>query len=247
MKEKKQLFFATVDNENGYSKDEIKAIGKKIERIGKEANELEVKLIDIENQAEHGQIVVAKLKEIMNNAESDYGRIKSAAENDLEDLKLKTMKKFDSAANEKVKMVKKKKKKSSFFSRFRLHKKKKSEGSAKQSHHAEKKKSSSVKSSKTERLIEKRAKAMKKERKWSSKKKTADTDSQFLFTLKTNGLLIDDFNSAGFKNILGNRANTYQMAPSTTLVDFQTDTISGVKSGVLRIEFDKKNNGVGYS
>lgn len=248
IKEKKQLFFATVNNENDYSKDEIKAIEKKIERIGKEANVLEVKLVNIENQAEHSQIVVKKLKGIMNSAESDYARIKSLVENDLDDLKLKTMKKFNSAADEKVKM-KKKKKKSSFFSRFHWHKKKKSELSwserrkLKKSHKSVKLESPTEKSSSRVRLVEKRAKTMKKAKKQSAKNKAVAEDTQFLFTLKSNNLLIDDFNSAERKNILGNRSNTYQMAPSTTLIDFQTDTIEGVKSGVIRIEFDKKNKG----
>ncbi len=254
IKEKKKLFFMTVENEDDYSRDEIKAMEKKIERMDKEIKELEVKLINIENQARNSKKIVKKLKRVIKNAESGYRRIKSASENDLEDLKLKTMKEFITVEDGKVKEVKKKKR-FSFFSKFRLPRKEKSELHTIMKHKSKKSSETVKKKKETKKAVqhkqltkekEKIKKEAKKPKKMPRKKKIKAASPEPVpdkILLNADSILIDDFNAAEPTNKLGNRTNAYQMTPSTSMIDFQTDTIEGAESGVLRLEFDKKNKG----
>ncbi len=56
-------------------------------------------------------------------------------------------------------------------------------------------------------------------------------------------LVIDDFNSAITANNFNNKTNTYERDPSTAYINFVTDNVSGNDSGVLKLTFDKKNEG----
>ncbi len=59
-------------------------------------------------------------------------------------------------------------------------------------------------------------------------------------------LVIDDFNKSSLSNRLGNRANIYEKEPSAAMIGFVNENVDGSMTGVLKLNFDKQNEGGPY-
>jgi len=59
-------------------------------------------------------------------------------------------------------------------------------------------------------------------------------------------VLIDDFEGDDVSNKLGNRANVFIKAPSKAMLGLKPSTVSGKKSQVLMVRYDKKQTGGPY-
>jgi len=59
----------------------------------------------------------------------------------------------------------------------------------------------------------------------------------------TAALVVDDFETGEIKNLLGNRSNVFIKAPSKAMVSFRQEAVSGKKTQVLMVRYDKRNTG----
>ncbi len=64
-----------------------------------------------------------------------------------------------------------------------------------------------------------------------------------LFPMTALAVLVDDFEGEEVKNRMGNRTNVFIKAPSKCMVSKRDDVVSGQKTHVLMIQYEKHNTG----
>ena len=169
----------------------------------------------------HGR--VERLKKIMDKSITESQEINTKKELKLDQLRLRTFEQFNAVRDELTTFPEIKPKRTTFFD------------------HIKKSVRKRKKSTPDEPVVEKQEKRVKKKERKPKKPNIVRMSSSETMVMSADMLFIDDFNSAKRKNNLGNRSNTYQMAPSSAIIDFMTGTIEGSTSGILRIDYNKKS------
>lgn len=267
IRERKRLYIAIFNKETEFSDDEIRVIVRENESIRSRVVELELMLLETERESQVAQRKVERLERIMKRAIADREKIKNNSTRKIKRLVSKTRSKFDRILDSKTRNSKINQNDRNQMGRTSRLAELLSEPVP--NSRTERAKSSSrrklirVKAapepkkpqpSKTRSpaagLLKKEKYRPKKEKSLKARTlpKPVKAEKKAISELKevdqeANRLMIDDFNSSERKNSLGNRSNTYQMAPSSSVIDFVTDKVDGIRSGVLKLQFDKKNKG----